>query len=228
MIDQVDRELRDWIAGIVDAQVVFAAPGETPAGMGANVHLWELVEHPAPRGAQRPPLQVALRYVVSMFGGDAIECHRRLWDLIVHASRKAQASDWQVELRPPSVEFWQACGVAPRPAFVLQVPLRHEWEQPSAPRVTAPLEVGAVPQQALAGWLLGPGEIPLCGAYLELPQLGLSTYTESRGHFIFSSVPSGKYSPRQIMVRTKGRERLFDLDREAAGPLIIRFSLTED
>jgi len=229
MIDQIDRELCEWIASVVDTPVVLAPPGESSEGAGITLHLLDLVEQPPPRGSNRAPLQVALRYLVTTFGENAAESHRWLWELILQATRRSQEIDWQVDLKPLPIEFWQACGVAPRPSFVLQLPLRHEWEQPSAPLVTAPMELGAVPKRSIVGTVVGPDDFPLSGAYVELPAIGLSAYTGSKGRFAFASVPSGKHSPKQIMVRTKGRERMFDLSSESgAEPLIIRFSLTEE
>ena len=131
--------------------------------------------------------------------------------------------------QPLPWEFWRACGVTPQPAFILQVPLRHEWKQVAAPLVTAPLELSAVPQRSLTGVVLGPGRIPISGALVELPTLGLSTYTETRGRFYFAALPSGRHYPKQIMVTAKGRQRSVPLDSEQGQePLTIHFQLRED
>jgi hypothetical protein len=61
-------------------------------------------------------------------------------------------------------------------------------------------------------------------ARVELPALDLSTSTDAKGRFRFSSIPAG---PRQLRIRAKGRE--FSINTEQAEsearPLVIHLQL---
>jgi len=111
--------------------------------------------------------------------------------------------------------------VAPRPAFRLRVPLARERSQDVA-GVKVPLLTQAMPA-ALQGRVVGPGDIPIPGALVELPAMGLSARTDIKGCFRFASVPAGTPLGR-LEVRAKGAVlavRAEELPTEE-GALVVR------
>ena len=229
MIDQIDRELLSWAESVAGMPTNLALPGQNASAEGVSLYLLELGNAPAPRTTRRTPLQISLRYLVTVRCNDVAQAHRVLWELLVAASERTQSNDWQVDPTPPPTEFWLACGSAPQPSFVLHVPVRHEWEERTAPRVRRAPEVGIAPLERLEGVVMGPDEIPISGAAVELPALGLTAYTERRGHFEFAAVPAGPQRPDRLLVRARGREQAFRLQPDSdLNPLVVRFTVPEE
>ena len=143
MIDQVDGRLRDWVITVLgDVTVSLRPPGAETAGQGVSLYLLELVDDPPLRGQQPPPLQLALRYLVTTWSEEAAEAHRLLGQLAFEAMGQPGMA---VELQPPAAATWQALGARPQPAFILRVPLRQEQIRPPMPLVRAPLVVQIEP-----------------------------------------------------------------------------------
>jgi hypothetical protein len=229
VIAETDQRLLDWVATLFDTRVSLSPPdgdGETEAGV--SIYLLDFSQEPLARGLRKPPLQVALRYLISVGGRDVRESHSQLWRLLVEAVRRSESDDWAVERDPPPLEVWRALGVVPRPAFVLRVQARHQWEEaPPAKRVTERVFEGG-PVRSLVGVVVGPGSTPLGGVMVDLPSLGQSVETDRKGQFVFPSVPGGDYRPKKLVVRAKGETRDFDLPRDAGiEPLVIEFKFAE-
>jgi hypothetical protein len=142
VIDQLDVQLTDWIREVLDPISVSLSAPSDDASEGINVYLMEIARKPSARsGSEKPSLKATLRYLVTSNGQDITDAHRRLWELIVHAVQKAESSDWSVELDPIPPEAWRAFGIAPRPSFILGIPVQHEWEQRKLPIVTKTPEI---------------------------------------------------------------------------------------
>jgi hypothetical protein len=230
VIEAVDGKVVAWVQGAVaPTPVTLAAPSDDNATEGIRVYLMELVRKPSVRsGPAKPPLEISLRYLVTSHAREVTEAHRRLWDLMVRAVAKSEEGDWEVEPDPIPLEAWQAFGVAPCPSFVLTVPARHEWERPVPQLVREAPVVETSPACSLEGYVLGPRDIPLAGASVVLPSLGLSTVAGTGGRFRFASVPAGRRFPAELFIEARGRRLTVPLDREAAGePLQIRIRLDE-
>ncbi|HEV2914247.1 MAG TPA: hypothetical protein VGX92_13300 [Pyrinomonadaceae bacterium] len=211
MIDQVDRRLEDWIGSTLDqVEVSLLPPGESATGRGVNLYLMELINNPPARGLRRPPVQMMLRYLVMTRADKPEDAHRMLGDLVIAA---LENPEFEVELEPLPVAVWTAFGVAPRPCFVLRVPLRHERPEKLAPSVKHPLVVKQSPLRSLHGQVLGPESIPIMNARVELPALQLSTRTDSRGRFHFSAVPA---EPRVKLLRVLAKGREYSITTEQA------------
>ena len=226
MIDAVDQRLKSWVGRVLaETPVSLGLPRTSArdarrralsAGVGAA---------PPPRTSRQPPLRVLLCYLVTTAGESPERAHQLLGELVFAALEEAT---FDVELAPPPVALWAALGVAPRPAFRLRVMLERERPRPAVPRVTQPLIVRVVPARALHGQVLGPGEVPIPQALVELPSLGLSVRTDTRGQFRFASVPADTPLGR-LEVRAKGEVlsvRAEELPTEA-GALRIRLELKE-
>jgi hypothetical protein len=133
-----------------------------------------------------------------------------------------------VDLAPVPVVLWSALGVPPRPAFRLRVPLERERPMPAVPRVKEPLVIRTVPAEVLLGRVVGPGDIPIPDALVELPSMGLSARTDAKGRFRFASVPTDTPLGR-LEVRAKGEVlavRTEELPTEE-GALLVRLPLKE-
>lgn len=202
MIDQIDERLSTWIEETLGGvKPLLTAPKEGDGALGVNLYLLELVDEPVLRHANRPPGQVALRYLVTTTADDPREAHRLLGLLVMAA---LDNPDFTVELTPLPAQTWVAFGVMPRPSFILRVPLPREWPQVDIPRVLQPPALDGVPLTTFYGVLLGPKEIPIAGARIELPALHRSTTTDARGRFLFRGIPE-KAGVTQMVIKAKGR-----------------------
>lgn len=227
MIDQVDQRLKDWIhATLSETDVSLAQPSDEMTGRCIGMYLMEVVRTPTARGnARRPPLQISLRYLVTSWAEDPEEAHRMLGELIFAAMEK---SEFEVESDPSPVALWTAFNTAPRPSFVLRVPLRLERPQEKIPLVRKPPIIKNSPMVPLEGQILGPEGIPLKGARVEVPGLQISTSTDSRGRFAFSAVPVNPPLKR-LIITFKGSEHVFSPEQPITemAPLLIHLKELE-
>lgn len=229
MIDEVDQRLKSWVGRVLgDAPVSLAVPQRESVERGVGLYLLELAPAPPTRPAhasRRPPLRVSLCYLVTAGGESPERAHHLLGELVFAA---LEEPDFEVDLSPPPVPLWAALGMAPRPAFRLRVPLERERPVPAVPRVKEPLITRAVPAVPLLGRVVGPGDIPIPEALVELPSMGLSARTDAKGLFRFASVPSATPLGR-LEVRAKGAVlavRAEELPTEE-GALVVRLPLKE-
>jgi hypothetical protein len=228
MIDAVDRRLKDWVNSLhEDVDVHFTAPKSAEEFKGIGLYLLELAVMPPPSTAKLPPLQIALRYLVTSWSDDPENAHRLLGDLIFAAMENPE---FEVELQPVPMTVWSAFGVPPRPSFVLRVPLQRERAQPKVKTVRIASVVTTMATGSLHGIVSGPGDIPLSGAEVQVPALRLITHTDARGRFRFSALP-GEGRPVTLRVKAKGHELSVTADRsylEMSKPFMIRFDTLED
>jgi hypothetical protein len=203
VIEEADARLQQWARGVLEtsASVSLARPGDANKGTGASLFLMELVAMPPMRGDRRPPLQLALRYLVTAWGDDAGAEHRVLGALVGAAM---QEDGFEVELAPLNADAWAALGIAPRPSFVIKLPVRMERPERPAKPVLKSLVVQEAGLAKLLGVVLGPGDVPIAAAHVDLPALALSAETDARGRFAFAAVPA---EPRQLRVRVRARRK---------------------
>lgn len=221
VIDVIDGQLQSWIAGIVpNTPVSFAAPSDMQPDGGVNAYLFALADLPPSRNGKRAPLQFRLRYLLTTWSDDPQAGHRLLGDLTLAAM---EHSEWAVSFDAPDSAFWAALRVPPRPALVLEIPLRHERPEPPVKRVRAPLVMQTAPLMSLHGVLLGPEDIPLADARIEYAPLNQSTFTDRQGHFRLPIGPPGA-GPQTLRILSKGRdfEVVLDAQELAEEPFIIR------
>jgi hypothetical protein len=199
-------------------------PPSTSAGArGVSLYLLELVSSPPPRGANRPPLQFALRYLVTTWAEQADEAHRLLGE-IAFAALAEPEFDTLLEPLPP--ECWLAFGVAPRPAFLLQVPVRQEQPQPQAGIVRHPLVVNTVPVRVVQGVVLTTDGVPLTGVRVSLAGISNATTTDPRGRFRLEMAPADGRE-QSLRLRIRGREHQHTLPQEGE-PVTIRIDPDEE
>lgn len=226
MIDQVDRELKAWVESIVTGvDVVLGLPRSLEGNARVNLYLLSLADPPPAWGHRHPVVRVALRYLVTAWAEDDEQAHALLGRLIVAVMEK---HEYELDLTEPPASFWTVSGHVPRPAFTVCVPLPLERPEPIAKFVSAPLQVRSVLLMSLHGIVLGPGDIPIAGASVELPGLQLSTHTDGRGRFSFATVPADAGATR-LRVKAKGRVQSITVEQPASDhePLAIRFDSFE-
>ena len=231
VIDEADSELTAWIERALGADHVTLSPPpaqavlEESAQPMVSVHLMDLVAAPDLRRTSQTPLRIGLRYLISVAGPSPPESHAALGKLVFAAM---QEPSWVVELEPPSPEFWLAMGAAPRPAFVITrhvAQLQPELADKPVKRVVAKVST-MVP---LIGRVLGPDDVPLAGARVELPSLTQATRCDERGRFRFPAVPAAA-TQRVLRVSAKGKVQAFTVDSAGtlAEPVLLRFQLQEE
>jgi len=225
-IDDVDRKLEGWVENVLGAGLAsLSPPSPSATGRGVSLYLMDLVHRPPARGVSQPHLDLSLRYLVTSWSESPAEAHRLLADLLFAAAANA---DFEVELGSPALEMWTALEVPPRPAFMLRVSLRKELAVRRAPLVRRPIEIEIAPAGPLTGLCVGPEEIPLTGALVEVPALNVATRTDHDGRFAFASVPR---DATRLLVRATAKGRTITVDAGARGagaePLVIQFDMTE-
>jgi hypothetical protein len=226
VIDEVDRRLGSWAENVLGAGPASPHPPDPSAkGRGVSLYLLDLVQRPPARSAPQPHLDLTLRYLVTTWAETPPEAHRMLAELLFAA---ASSGEYEVEVGSPGVEMWSALHVPPRPAFVLRVPLRKDLPVRRAPLVRRPMEFEIAPAGPLTGVCVGPEQIPLTGALVEVPSLNVSTRTDHDGRFAFASVPR---AATYLLVRATAKGRTITVDAAGRGggaePLVIQFDMTE-
>ena len=222
-IDRIDEQLKDWVTERLEVSTVsFDPPGAPSAADGVSLFLLELVDTPPPRTTKRTPLQLSLRYLVTTWANDPRDAHRLLGELVFEAMK---TDDFELDLEAPGASLWQSLETVPRPSFFLRVPFRRERAEPEVQRVRKPLVMEATQLRPLAGRVVGPDEMPIPGASVELPALNTRTKTDRKGAFQFTAVPQ-QSAPERLVVRARGvaTETRIDLAGPAGEeePLTVR------
>lgn len=223
MIDQIDRQIKSWVEGIVDGVTIsLERPDYRTSGKGAFVYLIMLTDRPPPRGPKRPPLQLTLRYLVTTWAETPEEAHKILGELVFAAMDNPE---FGVEFNTITISDWTVFGISPQPYFILSVPLRLDREGPIETKlVRKPLVIRAAPVTSLKGAVLSLDDVPIAGAVVEIPILRLFSRTDAEGRFSFPTVPASP-AVNLLRVRAKGREFDIEIDRSFSDgePLLIRF-----
>ncbi len=226
MIGDADRHLKDWAVTVLgNAEVSLAPPREVKAKRLVSLYLTDILPAPRTSTSRRLPLQTSLRYLVTAWADDPETEHQLLGQLVFAAM---EHPEFEVELAAQPAEFWLAFGIAPRPAFMLRLPVHMERPEPQTGRIRHPVDVRFSPAVSLAGLLVGPRDIPLSGAQIELASLQLTTRTDAKGRFRFAAVPA-QPDTKELCIRLKGTERRVRVTHGAgsAQPLVIRFDTME-
>lgn len=219
MIQEMDQRLTAWVESVLGSVPLFLDPPTLTFQHGIGLYLLELVGSPPPRTSHRPPLQLLLRYLVTAWAEEPEAAHRLLGDL-VFAAMESEA--FTVDLAPLPAATWAAFGLAPRPSFLLCVPLRKERPEPATKPVREPLVIHPTPFATLQGTVLAADDHPRAGVQVELVELQRSTRTDGQGRFAFASVP---VTPLTLRVRTREQELTMPTPTTAdALPIVIRLT----
>jgi hypothetical protein len=214
VIDQHDRRVIEWIQSVVPSAPVSLDLAASDLPSGVNVYLLELGASPPPRGSERSPVQFSLHYLITSWAQDAFEAHKILGDLV---SAAMQEAEFEVNFDVSHVN-WNLFGLAPRPAFLLKVSARIPLPETSAPLVRKPIVLKTETITSLTGRVLGPGDIPIVGAHVQLSAFDLSVRTDANGRFV---LPIGTQPP-SLRVTVKGKSQSVSAEPPPDGtPLTI-------
>lgn len=220
-IDEIDEWLANWITERLEvATVSFDPPGGESSARGVSVFLQQLVDAPPPRTTEPTPLQVILQYLVSTWAETPQAAHRILGDLVFEAM---QTEEFELQLDGPENAFWKNLEIPPRPSFFIRMPFRRERPRPDARMVEQPLVVETAQVRPMGGRIVGPEDVPISGASVELPAFNTRTKTDRKGRFRFEAVPAHSESER-LIVRAKGTtsETRIDLSDDESDLFTIR------
>lgn len=228
--DGAEKGLEDWVRSVLGKDKAELAWGPPPAAAKSPsvcLTLLEIVPTPIPRTAEKPPLKLKLRYLLTVQAPDLQDAHRLLVALAFSAMDE---TDWDVEYGSLPAPMWQALGVALQPSLLLNVPLFQERPVRRVVRVREPLVLQTGSMRAITGTVLGPGDLPIMGAQVDLPSLGRGARTDHQGCFRLAGVPT-RPAPSSLRVRAKGVETSVDLAALAPSgdqPLVIHLNQLED
>jgi hypothetical protein len=221
VIDEVDQEVTRWVDQVLPGtNVTLDGPA---AAADVALHLFEIADLPTAHTEERRLLQVRLGYLVTTPGDDVALAHKRLGQLLFAALTHP---DYSVRFPGDLAAYWSAAGIPPRPSFILTVPLRQPLPGGPPPPVKAPLVVDGVALRVMDGVVLGPGDVPISDAYVEIPSLGLATRSDARGRFRFKAVPAAP-AEQQLRVRAKSKEFPFTIDSSKPSPFVLRLDLAK-
>jgi hypothetical protein len=206
MIEQADEHVREWVAKVLrGVSLSFSPPDGSGAERRVHAVLFGLERATGKRGpsGEPSPVTVLARYLMSVGGKDEEKAHEDLGTLVFAA---LQQEEFTVEFPDADrlAAVWTALGARLRPSFVLGRPVELTRRTPPAPPVHKHIYKfpAAVP---LAGVVLGPEDIPLSGAKVEIRSLGVSARTDPRGRFRFALIPR-TLEAGDMVVLAKGRE----------------------
>jgi hypothetical protein len=221
-IEQADQRLKDWVENVTGGTpCLLNAPSLSVKDPTISCYLLDLLEIPAMRNVSHPPLQFMVRYLVTSWAKEPVDAHQRLNALVFAAMEEPEL---ELEMKPPELALWTALGVPPGPAFFLRVRVRLERPEKPPRLVLKPLKFEALPVKPLVGVVLGPEDVPVMGAVIEIPALQLTVRTGSKGQFRFKSVPESGWLKR-LVVKARGRTQEIALEKDYSeeNPLVIHF-----
>lgn len=223
VIREIDEGLERWVASVVGGTVNISlgppAIAENKSSVG--LYLLEVSEIPPASGSKPAPFQIELRYLVTASAPDPKDEHELLEALIFAAMERPET---KVDLKPLTSEEWSAFELAPRPSFSMRVPLRKERVLPVAKRVTQELVIKPARLRPLDGLVLGPGDVPLFGAEVELPSTHARARTDLAGKFEFGATPVTEEI--ELIIRFKGITKR--ARASTSKPLVIRLDSVEE
>jgi hypothetical protein len=223
MLDQADRELQAWVQGVLpEAEIVLGPPRQLEGKHGVSLYLLALADSRPAWVNRQASKQVALRYLITTWAAQEEQAHAQLGKLMVAAMEKRQ---YELCLEELPATLWAALGMVPRPVLTLWVPYSIEQQERVIKLVRGPLVVQGAPVRSLHGIVLGPGDIPIMGASVELPALQLRNSTDTRGRFFFATVP-GESQSFQLIVKARGYRQSVIVEQSLSEkePLAIRFT----
>ena len=91
------------------------------------------------------------------------------------------------------------------------------------PAVGVPGDTGTITTQILN---LGPDDVPISDAFVEIPSLALATRSDVRGRFRFAAIPTSPVK-QHLRVRAKAREFPFTVDSSKPSPFVLRLDLAK-
>jgi hypothetical protein len=229
-LDVVEARLvTGWIKPAAgDVAVVFGPLEAEPLLEGTpEIHLTLLGISPAPqaRALSRQPQSLLMfaRYLVTVRAPSRAEADRLIVALGFAALDRGTP---EIERDGGGPDLWLALRAAARPALVVRAMLERSRVLKRVPLVRRPLVTEYAPSRRVGGRIVGPGDIPIAGARIEVVSAGLTTYSDHRGEFILAGVPTGPPDPT-LSIAAKGVRLTVRADASSNQPLVISVPLPE-
>ena len=211
MLAETDQKLAQWAESIIGKEAIVSLATPSRAGHGdssmVNLYLMEVIPQSVFRQMEldkirrKHPLKVNCRYLINTRSKSPEKAHKLLGNLLFAA---LQEPSYEVERAPLSFEAWRAFDIPPRPSFMLNVPVVHEFPEPDLPMVESGIGLDNAPMGKLKGRIYGPRDIPLVGLRVTLPTLKRSSLTDVAGQFYFPAIPS---QPPVKTLEVKGKRK---------------------
>ena len=219
-IIDIDMLLVEWAKSVVfddEITISLAPPVFHDDIKKPQIHFYLIEINPAimQTATRRSSLRVMLGYLVTVYSSDIQQAHVILNDLIFSAMSHEL---FDVDFEPATTDIWTVTGQLPQPSFMIRVPVTHERTYDTQ-LVRKPPVFNTIDKSVLKGTVLGPDDIPLTQAQVELPDLNQHMMTGYDGRFHFSSVPPNN----RLRVTAKGRVQEVDVRIDSDQPLIVRF-----
>jgi hypothetical protein len=172
--------------------------------------------HASPRRRASTRPLARLRYLIAVGGSkNGAQVEQALLELMVRAQHAPGITLLGEAL---SSSWWLACGVPPRPAFMLEVGVHETVERESVTPVREiRLDLGAM--HSVHGRVEAADATPIAGAEIQLIATGLIVRSDHRGAFrlqICDPGPGGDHG--RVRVRARGVEQWFDIP----GPTTVK------
>jgi hypothetical protein len=177
-------------------------PDDADGAVRLHLLLLEVRSGAGAAGMARGPafLELQLRHLLC-WGGPATPDHEAQLVELAFAALEHPRRDLQLDLRGLAPEDWLSLQLRQRPCLVFESTLRRERSLEPAPRVRA-AQLRGVPSGVVRGVVLGPADVPIAGAQVEVPAFGVTTTTDSQGRFQLPRMPlDGRGTAVQVRAR---------------------------
>ncbi len=215
-IEDATSRLRDWVSSHVPDATVNLTQDMTSTE-GINLYLWQIAPEPPQRTTRTTLFRLRLRYLLWVSARDAMQAFRWLDRLIFQAMMQ---TDIDVDDAALSASDWQAFGIQPQPCVALVMRIQRP-QYAAQPIVTQVPAVDFRGIKVLSGQVVGPGDVPLANATIDVQSMDMSTTTDSSGRFHFRVI--GGETSYTLRCRARGREMVRVVTAETAQPVMFRF-----
>ncbi|MEO1575607.1 MAG: hypothetical protein AAFU65_11685, partial [Pseudomonadota bacterium] len=122
--------------------------------------------------------------------------------------------------------MWRALDAVPQPAIRLVAPFVHERQVPIH-RITQPVRPSLSTVEQFSGHVMGPGDLPLKNARVDVPGTSIVTYTDRAGHFEFRAIRDFP-ARRGLRVSARGETQTLEGPFSDDEPVVIRMKFEEN
>lgn len=220
------EHLLTWVRHVLgDVSASFEPPGSNlPEGRCISLYLMDLRPAPGAHNNKSSPLQFHAHYLITTWGPVCSAQHEDLFELTFSAIDR---DDFVVDFETLPAATWRGFDTPPRPSLRINLHLRRaRSQQPLAAMVRTPLVMAPAAMVPLQGRLIGPGDVPVAGARIELSGHGRTTQTDQNGLFVFAGVPAGRTLGVRVQARGLVQEFELQASAETGAPMLLRMSLS--